>query len=129
MTSTAVLKFKTSLVHKITELYKNIYLFSRQISKKDRYGIYQRIEDNCLSIAESLLTACFEEKENKLAVLYPARVKIEVLKRLIRIANELNIINTGKYLGFQLKLEEISKMTNGWIKYVEEKLADKEIPN
>ena len=44
--------------------------------------------------------------------------KIELLKRLIRIAGELNIIQNNKYLELESDLQEISKMTNGWIKYL-----------
>ena len=66
----------------------------------------------------SVIIAALEFKENKTHVLNSARIKIEVLKRLIRITQELDIIKKREYINLELDLQEISKMTNGWIKYL-----------
>ncbi len=105
------------LVHKICEFYKNIYLLSPKIPKKDRFGIYLKIENICLEITTLTTTAALETKNNKFQILNSTRIKIEVLKRLFRIACELKIIEDKKYIEFEIDLQEISKMTNGWIKY------------
>jgi len=57
-------------------------------------------------------------KINKLPALNSARIKIEVLKRLLRIVYELKLIEIKKYIELESELREISKMTNGWIKYL-----------
>ncbi len=106
------------LVHKICEVYKKIYLLSAKIPKKDRFGIYVKIENICLEIINLAILASLENKINKLSPLNSARIKIEILKRLFRITNELNIIETKHYIDIELSLQEISKMTNGWIKYL-----------
>jgi hypothetical protein len=36
----------------------------------------------------------------------------------VRMAYELEIIENRKYIDFQSDLQEISKMINGWIKYL-----------
>ncbi len=66
----------------------------------------------------SIITAALELRENKLVILNSARIKIEVLKRLIRMTPDLNIIQIQKYVELESELQEISKMTNGWIKYL-----------
>jgi len=106
------------LVHKICEFYKKIYLLSPKLPKKDRFGIYLKIENICLEIMILTITAAFEIKINKFPILNSARIKIEVLKRLFRIVRELKIIEDKKYLELEYDLQEISKMTNGWIKYL-----------
>lgn len=106
------------LVHKVFEFYKKIYLISPKISKRDRFGIYLKIENICLELIDLTITASLEIKNNKLLILNSARIKIEVLKRLTRIAYELKIIENKKYLNLESDLQEISKMTNGWIKYL-----------
>jgi len=105
------------LVHKICEFYKKIYLISPGLPKKDRFGIYLKIENICLEIMTLTVTAALESKYNKISILNSARIKIEVLKRLVRIASELAIIDKKKYIILESDLQEISKMTNGWIKY------------
>ncbi len=106
------------MVHKVCEFYKKIYSVSPRIPKRDRFGIYLKIENVCLEVIDLIITASLEIKINKLSILNSARIKIEVLKRLIRIAYELNIIEKKKYIDFELDLQEISKMLNGWIKYL-----------
>jgi len=105
-------------VHKICEFYKKIYSISSKIPKRDRFGIYLKIENICLEIIDLVITASLEIKSNKLPILNSSRIKIEVLKRLIRIVYELNIVENKKYINLELDLQEISKMTNGWIKYL-----------
>jgi hypothetical protein len=107
-------------LHKIDEFYKKIYLLSSKIGKRDRFGIYLKLENIILEILDFSLTASFESKQNKLPLLYSVRIKIEILKRLFRIVHELNIIDRKKYVELESELIEISKMTNGWIKYLKE---------
>jgi len=93
-------------------------LLSPKLPKKDRFGIYSKIENLCLEIIILAITAAFETKNNKFPILNSARIKIEVLKRLLRIASELKIVQDKIYLALEIDLQEISKMTNGWIKYL-----------
>lgn len=102
-------------------MYKKIYLNSSKIPKRDRFGIYLKIENLCLECVILTITAALETKDNKLPTLKSVRIKIEVLKNLIRMIYELNIINYKKYIDLEFDLQEISKMTNGWIKYLDTK--------
>jgi len=71
-----------------------------------------------LEVINLTILASLENKTNKILPLNSARIKIEILKRLFRITNELNILETKRYIDIELSLQEISKMTNGWIKYL-----------
>ena len=64
------------------------------------------------------IIAALETKNNKLPFLNDTRIKIEVLKSFFCIIHELNIIDQKLYIDFELDLQELSKMTNGWIKYL-----------
>ena len=89
-----------------------------KISKRDQFGIYLKIENVCLELMAQITQAAFESKTNKFPILNKARINIELLKQLFRIAHDLNIIPAFKYIEFESDLQEISKMTNGWIKYL-----------
>ena len=106
------------MIHKICEFYKKVYSLSFKIPKKDRLGIHSKIESFCLETICLIITAALETKIKKLPILNSARIKIEVLKRLIRVVYELNIIAKEKYIDLEYDLQEISKMINGWIKYL-----------
>ena len=83
-------KFNVPLVHKVCEFYKKIYSVSPRIPKRDRFGIYLKIENICLEIIDLIITASLEIKINKLLILNSARIKIEVLKE-----NGLALIKDG----------------------------------
>ena len=112
------ISFNAPLAHKICEFYKKVYLLSKKIAKRDRYGIYSKIENISLEALTLVLQAALEIKPNKLSILNNARIKIEILKRLFRITNELKIIQDKAYFKIEADLQEMSKMTNGWIKYL-----------
>ena len=106
------------VLHKLVELYKKIYTTSAHVPKKDRFGLFLKIENITQESVELCVTAALETKLDKLQSLSAARTKVELLKRFIRMAYELKIIEERKYLDFESDLQEISKMINGWIKYL-----------
>ena len=111
------------LVHKLCEFYKSFYVLSGKIPKRDKFGIYSKIESIILEIINLAISATFEIKPNKISLLKLLRIKIGVTKKLVRIMNELSIIERKKYIELELGLQEISKMTNGWLKYLQENPA------
>ncbi len=76
------------------------------------------MESLCLETIDLSLDAALESKFKKLPFLNAARIKIEILKRLFRIAHEMEIINRKIYINLESDLQEISRMANGWIKYL-----------
>ncbi len=101
------------------EFYKIIYRIRDKIPKQARFGIWNRIETLCLEVLEKVIEAAFAPKSEKAEPLKLARVKIEILKRVIRLTRELDIIEDSHYLNLEMRLQEISKMLAGWLKFVE----------
>jgi hypothetical protein len=87
-----------------------------------------KIENLLLEIIDLIITAALQSKDTKLPTLNSARIKIEVMKRLIRLTGDLNIIENKKYLELEKDLQEISKDTNNWMQSLIPKPANKEIP-
>jgi len=107
------------IIHKITELYKELYRLGAKIPKRDKFGIYLGVENICLDLITISIDAAINQKDRKKSLLYELRIKIETLKQLIRIMNELKIIEDKPYIVLETQLQEISKMAMGWIKYLE----------
>ena len=78
--------------------------------------MFLRVENYTLAALECAAEAAFLPKNQKLTVLLDLRRNIEITKRLVRVAGELQIIKPAKYIELSADLQEISKMTNGWIK-------------
>lgn len=99
------------------ELYKDIYSFADKIPKRDRFGIWAKVESTCLEIFESTIEAAFAAKLEKSRPLITARTKIEILKRLIRLTRDLKILEDKPYLHLEEQLQRISKIVAGWLKF------------
>lgn len=89
------------------------------MNKRDKLGIHSYIEKEFLKTFSLLVKSSILSKDEKYHTVKQARIEIEILKQLIRTEYELKIITEKVYLQIQNKLQEISKMTNGWLKYLE----------
>lgn len=107
------------IVHKITKLYKDVYGLGSKISKRNKFGIYLKVENICLDLISISIDAALNQKDAKRPLLHQLRIKIETLKQLIRAMNELKMIENKAYIVLETQLQEISRMAAGWIKYVE----------
>jgi len=110
-----------AITHNLADLYKDIYKINKKLPKQDRFGIAKRNEDTCLDCLNLAIEAALSKRKNKIAIIIKLRIKIEALKQLIRLENELAIISDKTYLALQNQLQEISKMATGWHKYLTNK--------
>lgn len=102
---------KLFIVYEIT--HKLIFTFP----KHERYSLGEKIEHSILESIETLILANQASKYEKVKVLLKANSKIELLKILFRISLHCQIIQSKEYLEMEHKLQEIGKMTQGWIQY------------
>jgi len=85
--------------------------------KHERYALGEKIENSILDAIEILVLANQSSKYEKEKILLRANSKIELLKILFRISLNCQIIDVKEYLETENRLQEIGKMTQGWIKY------------
>lgn len=105
-------------MQKISHLYQKLYELGKRLPKRERFGIWQKIENICLEILELAIAAAYEEGSNKTIFLKQARIKIEILKNLLRNCCEVRTLDDKNYLFFSVEIITISKMVSGWIKYL-----------
>ena len=91
------------------------------MNKADKLGIRAKTEQICLSCLRLSVTAALLPPNQKLPTTEKLRTEIEMLKQLIRLEMELDIIHDKVYILWQEKLQEISKMAGGWIKFLQQK--------
>lgn len=100
-------------------LYKEVYISTGKVSKRDKLGIYAEIEDTILHTFSLIISAVYKNKVEKKPILEQARIQVELTKQLIRTAYEIKSLEERNYLRFAGLLQEVSKMVNGWIKYLD----------
>lgn len=86
------------------------------MSKQNKLGIHKVAEECALRIMSFLIDSALRSRLDKAQTLNQARRDIEVLKHLVRLEYELNIIKEKSYISMSHILENISMMTTGWIK-------------
>ena len=111
-------QFFPPIILHIRKLYTNTYQIGKKLPKSDKLGIHSVIERKILNIFQNAVEASFTEKNKKLLILEKMRIDIELVKQLIRIENEIHILNEGSYINIETALQEISKETNGWINFI-----------
>jgi hypothetical protein len=110
-------KLEIPVVIKLFVLYEIAHKLIFKFPKHERYTLGEKIEKTILDGIELFVFANQVSKYEKEKILAQANSKIELLKILFRISLNCTIIDSRVYLEIEGKLQEIGKMTQGWIKY------------
>jgi hypothetical protein len=92
-----------------------------------KYNYEYHCEQITREIMLQIISASFSSAHKKLEILENTRILLEVLKHFIRTEHELKIIDEKTYIRIEKLIIETSKMTNGWIKYIQN-LPQQKIP-
>lgn len=107
-----------SIFNKTYGLYKLVYKYLNTFPKKERYSLGENIEKTILELIETASIAAQLPKFLKEPELLKMNAKIQLLKILIRLACDIKALDIKKALILQEQLQEIGKMTGGWINFV-----------
>jgi hypothetical protein len=83
--------------------------------KSHRFTVGQRIDNLTLDAMEACITAIFRSKSTKAEPLHSLNLMLEKLCVLWRIACDRGWISQGQSLHAAGKIDEIGRMTGGWI--------------
>ena len=104
------------IIQKVYDFYREFYLAVEKMPKKDKYTLGEKVQKTTLDLLELLIAASYCQKSEKAGILNKASVKLDLLKILIRLANNIQAIQMKKYILLEEKLQEIGKMLGGWIR-------------
>jgi hypothetical protein len=110
-------KLEIPVVIKLFVLYEIAHKLIFKFPKHERYTLGEKIENGILDGIEFFVLANQVSKYEKEKILAKANSKIELLKILFRISLNCKILENREYLEIERKLQEVGKMTQGWIKY------------
>lgn len=106
------------IFHKLYDLYKHLHSYQAKIPKAQRYTLWQRCEHVSLLLLEQLVSTSHLQGEDRVQVLHAMSGNVDLLKILLRLAEETGAINKPQYLEVQCILQEVGKMLGGWLKSV-----------
>lgn len=102
-------------------VYKRWQEYRDHLPKKCRYTLGDRIDNLFIQMLEYLFVASYQNKNEKLPTIIAALRKTDVLKFLLRVAWELNALDTKKYAAISEDMQELGRMIGGWKKGLESK--------
>ena len=106
------------LFHKLYDLYKLLHSYQDKIPKAQRYTLWQRCENVSLLLIERLIATGHLQGSARVQILHEISNHIDLLKVLLRLAQETRMITSEQYLTVQAHLQEVGKMVGGWLKSV-----------
>jgi len=110
-------KLEIPVVIKLFVLYEITHKLIFKFPKHERYTLGEKTETAILDGIEFFVLANQVSKYEKEKILAKANSKVELLKILFRISLNCKILDSKEYLEIENRLQEIGKMTQGWIKY------------
>lgn len=93
-----------------------MYQTLKSFPQKDRYVLGQKVETLTLESLQLIVLAGISERDKKLPFLEKSIALVDLIKIMLRLAKDINILDGKKYLQLEGLLQEIGRMLGGWRK-------------
>lgn len=111
-------EFDIPIFRKAYDLCKSLYVHRNNVSRRDRYALWQRCENAAMDVLTRLLLASQTPKTGKLPILERASFELNFLRVFLRLCKEVKAIDAKKYVEWQAEIDEIGRMLGGWIRSI-----------
>ena len=106
------------IFHQLYKLYKLLHSYHGSIPKSQRYTLWQKCEGTSLDLLTLLISTSHCQGAERVRLLHALSHKLDLLKVLIRLAQETHTITLKQYTAIQDILQEVGQMIGGWLKSV-----------
>lgn len=94
----------------IERIYKDVHKFPKEY----KYTLGEKLKSSCFELIDNIIIA--NSEKNKIPYLKKANQQIDRLRVYVRLCYSLNVIGIKKYEVLSKYIDEIGKMTGGWMK-------------
>jgi hypothetical protein len=102
------------------ELYKVLHQFRASVPRQDRFTIWQKCENYVLDLLERIFFLAPLPRDEKLEELQQLSRRLNLLRIIFRVCKETKTVDNKKYISIESVVDEIGRMTGGWIKSLKE---------
>lgn len=88
--------------------------YAKLFPKTSRYSLGTRIDNLFFDVIESITSASFRTKEEKLPYVKRAISKLDILKLFLYMAWQFKDLDNKKFIILSEDLAEVGKMLGGW---------------
>lgn len=105
-----------TILNKTFDFWKALLPALSKLPKNYKFNLGDRAQGVASDIMELLVEAYYSPPEHKRDLLNRANIKIEILRRYLRLLFELGLHHSSTYGRLSEMLDETGRMTGGWIK-------------
>lgn len=109
----------SSILQKVYLLLKEVIPEINRFPKNQKFTLGDRLQNQISDLLEAFIKAYYKPKSEKLPLLREANIQLEIIRHYFRLGFDLGLYNSLKYNYFAEKLQEIGKMTGGWLNSLE----------
>lgn len=107
---------KETIITQTYDLLKYTIPVLNKFPKSQKFVLGDTIQTKISNLLELYIKAYYTPNSQKKPLLEDANITLEILRHYFRLAFDLGLYNSKRYHDFAKKLNEIGKMTGGWIK-------------
>lgn len=108
------------MTQKVYLLLRNTIPVLNRFPKNQKFVLADRIQSQLSDLLEAYIRAYYVPKPEKRPILAHANVQLEILRHYFRLAFDLGLYSSKQYQQFAEALQEIGRMTGGWLKSLEQ---------
>lgn len=100
------------------DLLLAIYLCTKTFSREYKFSLGEKMKQESLDLLINVYKANKSRQETRIGYIEQARKNVEVLRLILRITNDMNIIGSKKFVQLNVQIEGLSKQLTAWQKYM-----------
>lgn len=107
---------KETIIAKTYDLIKVALPILEKIKRSYKFTLGDRIQIFLTELLERMLEAFYAPAPEKIQILIRVNLLLEKLRYFLRLGFELSLYNMAAYKDLVTRIDEIGRMTGGWIK-------------
>lgn len=107
---------KETIVAQTYDLLKTAIPVLNGFPRNYKFTLGDRIQNHLTDLLEHYIEAVYLPAAEKRPVLKAVNLRLEKIRYLFRLGYDLGLYNSTKYQAFAMRIDEIGRMTGGWIK-------------
>lgn len=107
---------KETIIQKMYDLLKFTIPILNKFPRSQKFTLADRIQNQLSDLLDLYIEAYYLPSPQKKLLLAKANISLEKLRHYCRLCYDLGIFNSTKYQELAERLQEIGRMTGGWLK-------------
>ena len=107
---------KETIVLKAYDLLKTAIPLLNELPRQYKFSLGDRLQNHLSDVLESLIEAVYLPPAEKKPVLRKVNLSLEKIRFYFRLGYDFGLYNSTRYKFFTDKVDEIGRMTGGWLK-------------